>query len=79
MLRVFIMHLHSLFARIIHMDLLMNYKNYGFIDRKGEKVFAMSTAKIVSRIKCEKDNIPIEKFQHKFNAFDAFAIICVSF
>lgn len=26
-----------------------------------------------------EDSIPIEKFQHKFNAFDVCAIICVSF
>lgn len=27
----------------------------------------------------KKDNIPNENFQHKFNAFDVCAIICVSF
>lgn len=64
--------------------LMIHKKNHGFIDRKSkmrQKVSpTASTVKIVyGRIKFEKDNIPIGKFQHKFNAFDACAIICASF
>lgn len=74
--------------------LLMNHKNDEFIDRKVEIKQKFLTClwqrspaahtnnnsreekKNVIR---EKDNIPIENFQHKFNVFDACAIICARF